>query len=292
MAWEYEGLFDALAPGDGDGLLNEYWRSEPTAIRVGSMGYRTRTIKAGARLEAEVYPIFGREKQARCRAARKNITPEKMKALNIRRAKRRLVLLLEANFRAEDDIHMTLTYREQPDYQRCLSDIGNYFRKIRRLRERRGLPEMKYLYAVGHDEGQRLHVHVIMNGGIDRNELERIWGKGYANTMQLQEYGSGLQGIANYLYRQNERERIRGMRRNLKSWSGSRNLVKPKEHTSDSKVSNRRVKIIAADFEGEAKSIMEKIYPGYTFQECKVYYSDVVDGVYIRCVMRQWEVGR
>ena len=48
-----------------------------------------------------------------------------------------------------------------------------------------------------------------------------------------------------------------------------------------------KVKRIAHDFRNEAKEIMEKAYPGYTFTKCSVYYSDVVDGVYIRCVMRR-----
>ena len=110
----------------------------------------------------------------------------------------------------------------------------------------------------------------------------------YANGSRLQEYGQGLQGIANYVYRQNENERKKGNRRNLKSWIPSRNLVKPKERTSDSRVSNRKVKMIAQDFRNEAEGIMQKIYPGYALKDCKVYYSDVVDGVYIRCVMRRW----
>ena len=293
MSWAYDGLFDALIDDTAEDLAAAYWRSEPTAIRVGSMGYRTRTTKAGDRLEAEVYPIFGREKLARLRAARKNITPERQQKQNIARAKRRLVNLLEANFRAEDDIHMTLTYAgsAQPDLERVKKDIRNFFGKVKRIREKRGLDELKFLYAIGHDEGHRIHAHVIMNGGMDRTELEKIWGHGIANGSRLQEYGSGLQGIANYLYRQNERERLKGNRRNLKSWSGSRNLVKPKERTSDSKVSNRQVKRIAQDFRNEAKEIMEKKYPGYSLQECKVYYSDVVDGVYIRCVMRRWKDG-
>ena len=294
MGWEYDGLFDAMVNDEAEDLAATYWRSEPTAIRVGSMGYRTRTIKAGERLEAEVYPIFGREKMARLRAARRNITPERQQKQNIARAKRRLVLLMEANFRAEDDYHLTLTYagKEQPDLERVKKDVRNFFGKVKRLREKRGLPELKFLYTIGHDAGQRIHAHVIINGGIDRSEMEKIWGHGIANGSQLQEYGNGLQGIANYVYKQNERERMKGNRKNLKSWSGSRNLVKPKERTSDSKVSNRKVKLIAHDFNNEAKEIMEKTYPGYVLQDCKVYYSDIVDGVYIRCVMRRWEAGQ
>ena len=62
MAWEYDGLFDSIMVGDGqeEDLLTTFWRKEQSAIRVGSMGYRTHTIKAGDRLEAEVHPLFGR----------------------------------------------------------------------------------------------------------------------------------------------------------------------------------------------------------------------------------------
>ena len=56
MAWEYEGLFDAIPSYGPADLLAEYWKSTVTETRIGKMGYRTRTIKAGTRLEAEVYP--------------------------------------------------------------------------------------------------------------------------------------------------------------------------------------------------------------------------------------------
>ena len=58
MAWEFEGLFDALVPENDCTLMEAYWQSEPTEIRVGRMGYRTKTTKAGDRLEAEVYPLI------------------------------------------------------------------------------------------------------------------------------------------------------------------------------------------------------------------------------------------
>lgn len=286
MSWEFEGLFDGVV-SDTDDLMADYWKSEPTAIRVGAMGYRTKTTKAGSRLEAEVYPLFGREKTARLRKAKKHITPERQKALNIRRSQRKLVLLIEANFRVDKDVHVTLTYASKVSLKQCKRDLNCFLRKIRRIREERGLSDLKYIYAIGHDEGHRIHVHVIMNGGIDRTELEQIWGRGYANCLILQSYGNGLQGIANYLYKQNDREReLR--RKTFRSWSGSRNLIKPKEHTSDTKMSNAKVKRIARDFRNEAKEVMQKIYPGYSMERCDVYYSDMVDGVYIRCVMRRY----
>ena len=91
--------------------------------------------------------------------------------------------------------------------------------------------------------------------------------------------------MASYLYKQNELARDRGEREGAHMWSGSRNLKKPKEHVSDSRMSNRKVKMIARDFRNEAKDVMEKLYPGYQLQDCQVKYSDIVDGVYIRCVL-------
>ena len=294
MAWEYDGLFDSIMEGNGqeEDLLSTFWRKEQSAIRVGSMGYRTHTIKAGDRLEAEVHPLFGREKEKRLRAEKKNRTPERVFRNNINRAKRRLILLMEANFRAEEDLHMTLTYAAEVDYQRAVRDLKNYFKRVRRLRERMGLDELKYIWSIGHDQNQRLHAHVVMNGGVSRKELEKLWGHGIANALMLQEYGKGLQGMANYLYKQNEREKLKGNRVNFKSWCGSRNLKQPKEHASDSKLSNAKIKRIAYDFKNSAKEIMERTYPGYVFENCVVYYSDVVDGVYIRAVMRRIGSGR
>ena len=290
MAWEYEGLFDAVPETDGEDLLAEYWRSEATATRIGSMGYRTRTVKAGTRLEAEVYPIFGRSMEQTARREKLNMTRERQQQLNTKRAKRRLVLLMETNFCYDTDVHVTLTYAgEVPTEKRCRKDVRNFLNRVKRLREKRKLPELKYIYTVGHDQDHRIHVHMVTNGGIGRDELEQMWGKGYANTIRLQKQGGGLQGMANYLYRQNEKARDQGERFGCHMWSGSRNLKKPKEHVSDSKMSNRKVKIIASNFGAMAAEVMERVYPGYTLENCRVQYSDVVDGVYIRCVMRKKE---
>lgn len=287
MAWEYEGLFDAV-PETEDSLLAEYWRTEATGTRIGSMGYRTRTIKAGTRLEAEVYPIFGRSQEQTARREKQNITRERQQQLNTKRAKRRLVLLMEANFCYDRDIHVTLTYAgSEPDMKRCRKDVRNFLNRVKRQREKRGLEELKYIYTIGHDRDQRIHVHMVMNGGISRDELEKMWGKGYANTIRLQAQGGGLQGMANYLYRQNEKARDNGEREGCHMWSGSRNLKKPKEHVSDSKMSNRKVKMIAQHFGTAAHEIMAKVYPGYSLEHVQVQFSDVVDGVYIRCVMRK-----
>ena len=287
MAWEFEALFDVEAQEAGEWNLTTWMEEgasrERTSIRIGSMGYRTRTTIAGPRLEAEVYPIFGRSTEAMLRRAKKtNVTPEKQQRLNRERSMRHLVQLVDANF-SERDIHLTLTYRQAPDYDRAQKDMRNFLLKVKRLREKRGQDPLRYIFTIeGDDDGkkERIHIHLLMNGDMDREELEKIWAKGYANADRLRPDENGLEAIARYIAKQ---------QRNRRKWCASRNLKQPKWRTSDSRCSRGQVKRIAYDFRNEAKAEMEKIYPGYQFVKCSVKYSDVIDGVYIRCVMRQKE---
>ena len=284
MSWEFEDLFDVGAEPEA-GLLDSYWREQPTEIRVGRMGYRTRTIKAGPRLEVEIYPIFGRENSGRLRAAKKNMTPEAVQRNNEERSRRKLVQLIDANF-TEKDYHVTLTYAgNPPSYEQARKDVKNFLRAVKRKREQRGLDELKYVYTIEDEQDgkrKRIHIHAIMNGGISREELEQIWGQGYANADNLQPDENGLEAIARYITKQ---------QKNRRKWARSRNLKMPKVRTSDTKVSNARVRRLAVDFQNSAKEIMEKLYPNYTHTRTIMRFSDVVDGAYIRCVMRMTKGG-
>ena len=94
----------------------------------------------------------------------------------------------------------------------------------------------------------------------------------------LQPDENGLEAIARYITKQ---------QKNRRKWARSRNLKKPKQRTSDTKVSNARVKRLAMDFPNSAKEIMEKLYPEYVHVQTVMKYSDMVDGAYIRCIMRR-----
>lgn len=284
MSWEFEDLFDVGAEPEA-GLLDSYWREQPTEIRVGRMGYRTRTIKAGPRLEVEIYPIFGRENTGRLRAAKQNMTPEAVQRNNEERSRRKLIQLIDANF-DERDYHVTLTYAGTPPaYDQARKDVKNFLRAVKRRREQRGLDELKYVYTIEDEQDgkrKRIHIHAIMNGGISREELEQIWGQGYANADNLQPDENGLEAIARYITKQ---------QKNRRKWARSRNLTQPKVRTSDTKVSNARVRRLAVDFPNSAKEIMERLFPQYTHTKTIMRFSDVVDGAYIRCVMRRTKGG-
>lgn len=278
MSWEHEALFDAEAVNTEQ---PSFWTCLPAQLQVGRMGYRTKTTKAGPRLEAEIYPIFGREERGRLRAAKQNVTPEAMQRLNHERSIRYLIQLADANF-DERDISLTLTYNGQPpEYTQVRKDVRNFLARVKRAREKRGLEQLKYIYTIEDaKEGRvtRIHVHMIMNGGIDRDELEKIWAKGYANADRLQPTETGLEALIRYMVKQ---------QKNRRKWAASKGLKQPKVRTSNTRVTNGRVKVLAMDYQAQAKPIMEKVYPGYQFVSARVFYSDIVDGVYIRAVMRK-----
>ena len=286
MGWRYECLFETEIEPEAEDL-SRYWRAQPSIIPVGKMGYRRSITLAGDRMECEIYPVFGRDDEQKARAAKKNTTPAKQKRLNDERARRRLIQLADANF-TDRDIHLTLTYRNETNLQTCRKDIRNFLLRVKRYREKLELPELKYIYTI---EGRReisqgagvsrIHVHMLMNGGVSRERLEEMWGEGYANADRLQPTERGLEEIASYIIKE-ARNRDGG-----RKWSASRNLTQPQRRTTDAKTSNRVVKAIAHDIRNEAKTQTEKLYPKYQYVDCKVYYSDQLDGVYIRVLMRR-----
>ena len=291
MAWEFLDLFNNVRTDDG-GFLQE-----PCFIPVGQMGYRRRTTVSGPRIDAEVFPVFGRGVKTMLRKARTgNGTTDAQKKANRDRSILRAIQIVEANF-GERDVALALTYNgEAPTPDRVDKDLRNFTDRVKRRRKNLGLPELKYWAVIGGDEmpaagysGKRPHIHVFMNGGISRDELELMWGKGFANVDRLQPGSEGLAAIATYFAKQiKDRKEKPGARR----WRASKNLVKPVQRSRDAKMPNARVRRIAFDFKNEAKAVMEKLYPGYVMtEEPIVRYSDYVPGVYIRCVLRKIKGG-
>ena len=211
MAWEYQDLFNCERKGDGS------FMEEPTFVQVGKMGYRRRTTVSGPRLDAEVFPCFGRNTRGMLRREKKNMTRAAQQRANDRRSELRLIQLVEANF-TEKDIAIGLDYDEgsvPEDPMQVKRDVKNFLDRIRRKRKKAGLPELKAIIAIGGDEmpgagytGKRPHAHVIMSGGLDRDEIERTWGKGHANADRLQPRENGLGGIAVYFTRQKQDRRL------------------------------------------------------------------------------------
>lgn len=310
--WEYSALFDMPGPTALEMAMREpdWWKKEGCDLRVGQMAYRTTTTLAGDTLVAEIYPAWGRKKKTEAKRARHNLTPERIQKYNEQRARFRLELLLDTNFTA-DDLNMTLTYTDAPTEAKARKDVKNYIARLKRERKKRGLPEMKYVYALEDERDGRkkqLHCHMVMSGGIDRKDAENIWRKGsaargFANCDQLQPDKEGLRKLAFYIYDQNRgKEAAKGKHH----YSCSKNLTEPKVRSSMSRVGNAKVRKMARDFNAVAPAIMEKVYPGFEFvrglkfqenesgtmSESCVRFSDYTDGVYIRVMMKRTTGGK
>ena len=227
---EYAELF---CVGELTEMEKRLYGGDPYRERVGGMHYCTKTEKAGDTLVLTVYPILGRSDRAKAEAARKAMSRERQNRHNRERARRRLALLMDANF-GRNDLHVTLTYRgTPPDYEQARKDVRNYLRAVKRMREKAGLPEMKYIYVIeeegGDGEKRRIHVHLMMTGGVSREALEEKWGRGYANCDRLAAGGRDGAARAGAIFHQaGAGEAPAGLEANLiQQWIGSGEAMYP-----------------------------------------------------------------
>lgn len=275
---EWDALFDVAAQTE----LERACRVEPVAAKVGQLVYRTRTIKAGPVTECEIYPVYGRQQETQARKARENLSPERVQRANHAAAIRRIIRLANANF-GDEDLHVTLTYQDNPpDWDRAQKDVRNFIRRLQRIRAKRGLPKAKYIYAI-EDEGadgsrKRIHAHMLLSGGINREEIEACWRKGWANADRLQPNEEGLAAIARYITK---------AQRNRKKWVCSQGLVQPRVSVSNTKLSRRKVEKLASELETVWKDVLRKAYPGMEPVRCEVWSSDLMPGIFIRAQMHR-----
>ena len=146
--------------------------------------YREKRYYCGEYLDVYIYPTY---RQGRSRGKRSKPTSAAQAKLNQRHREEKLVRLLHANF-TPDDLEIHLTYQHQPESpEEAQRLLRNYIRRVQRARKKQGLPPLKYIAVTekGSKNG-RYHHHVTLSGGMDRDELENLWGLGYANSRRLQ----------------------------------------------------------------------------------------------------------
>jgi hypothetical protein len=140
-----------------------------------SMHYREKQTISKEFVEVEIYPVWSvRPGQRRAKAKPTN---EMQEVLNAKNSAKKLGRLLNCNF-GKDDLEVHLTYESQPESEdRAKRDFNNYMRRVKRIRERTGLAEVKYIVVMESSSTGMIHFHVTMSGGIDRDLLESSWGK-------------------------------------------------------------------------------------------------------------------
>lgn len=184
--------------------------------------YREKRYYCGEYLDVYIYPTY---RQGRSRGKRSKPTSAAQAKLNQRHREEKLVRLLHANF-TPDDLEIHLTYQQQPESpEEAQRLLRNYIRRVQRARKKQGLPPLKYIAVTekGSKNG-RYHHHVTLSGGMDRDELEKLWGLGYANSRRLQFTESGLAGLGHYIVKSPLYAR---------AWNASKNLIDPEPKTRD-----------------------------------------------------------
>lgn len=229
---------------------------------------RCKTIKAGDRLECEVFPLWNT--RAEVRSAKANKSRKSQEALNHWNRQKAITRYATENF-GEGDYWGTVTYDDEhlPDTPRqARRNIVNYLRRVARKYKKLGIP-FKYIYVTG---GKRYHHHFIISGGADRSMLEEMWKfGGIKNVRRIQHGAKGVAGIAMYISK---------AKNNVMRWGHSLNLKTPRETVADNKISRRKALKIA-ECEDTAREFFEKAYPGYEFSSIKPRFSNYVSGVYL-----------
>ena len=193
--------------------------------------YLKRTVRCGRLVEVEKYYAAGwGAGHGSCRRAPKTAaTPEDMRRVNERNARRRLRWLINANF-GRGDLHVTLTYRkdERPeDPAELRQRLGVFLRKARALARRSGT-ELRYIHVTEY-ASTAPHHHVILHG-LTLQQLEALWPWGRVRASALDagpDYGS----LAAYLVKETSRTFREPDHPYGRRWCASRNLVQPEIRT-------------------------------------------------------------
>lgn len=232
----------------------------------------------GDYMDGDIYPVFQApgKRRSRCKP-----TSEIQQKLNQKNAEKKLTRLVHSNF-TEDDIALHLTYSpgEEPkteeEAQRILS---NYIRRLKRRYAKLGL-ELKYISCTEYGKTNgRVHHHVILSGGLDRDTIEKVWGLGYANSKRLQFNESGVTGLAHYIAKD---------KHFFKRWNQSRNLTIPQCAQFDGQLNMDDIADIEEAIEcGTQWQWFEDRYPDFQLVEATCYKNNINRGTYIHFEMRR-----
>ena len=228
-------------------------------------------------LAPEIFPYTGKQQKAvrGGRGKKVNVSQPKQKNLNDRRAKRYFIQLCIGNFGAGDlAVHLTYTPEFLPKTaEEAHKIVIKFLRRVARRRKKKGLDPLKYVLItqIGRKvNGQhRIDHHILMNGGLDRDEVESLWWKekatkdheavmyGWANADRLKPNKQGIMSMAAYMVKDSAGK---------KHWTQSQNLEKPYYRgVNDNKYTHRQMdKIAKLPEDSEAyKAFWEKKYKGW-----------------------------
>lgn len=261
---------------------------------------REKKIYCGTKyMEVDIYGYSETERSRGKRSRKEKISAPSQRNLNDKNARRYFTQLAEGNF-GRGDLHVTLTYSDEflpGSIEEAEKEAQNYLRRIKRRRVKEEVGDLKYILVTAYrsvdEEGEekpvRVHHHILMNGGLDRDIIEDVWRKrrrkgekegraiGYVNADRIQpNEQTGIAALCTYLVKNPSSKR---------RWTSSQNLTRPVSRTNDHRYSRKRLlQIVNEPFDG---SFWEKIYPGWRIADPDYGYEQVYNeftgwGVYLK----------
>ena len=122
------------------------------------MPYYEKRIESGPMVEISRH-FASRSGRAIPRSANRAETPESHAEVNERNAQKQMQRLIYANF-AQKDLFVTFTHEAELTEERAMAEERNLIDRLKRLRRKKGLPELKYI-AVTEEQG-RWHHHLCL----------------------------------------------------------------------------------------------------------------------------------
>ncbi|MBQ8248270.1 MAG: hypothetical protein IJY93_00090 [Clostridia bacterium] len=243
---------------------------------------------------------------------RRYLTSPKQAQLNDKHAWLYLGRLIDMNF-GKGDYLLSLTYDDRflpATVEDAKKDFDRFIGKLKKLYKAHGI-KCEYIMVMSYQsnkdgEPTRLHFHVVLRGGVNRDDVEALWrtpdkaGRckpgeewkrfgehlGYSNCDNVQIDGNGLAAHCAYLAKQ-PREGI------ARRWYCSVGLKKPYTYAPrDDKYSMADLKEIAErNADAVDVGFWERQYPGWTVCDNREYAYTCVQsefsGVSIRVKLRK-----
>lgn len=194
------------------------------------MPYIQEVFTAGKVKEVRKYHTYKYQSKKASRSSKSEVTKEEMSKINAYNAERKLRILLNANFK-EDDLYLTLTYREEQEANEAKSQLTKFIRKLRAFYKKLG-SVLKYI-AVTEYKKKRIHHHLLINSDekIKKSDVNKIWQHGFVKVEFFGGEPEDCQRLASYFIKEsnntfNTEEKVHGLR-----WVSSKNLIHPVAET-------------------------------------------------------------
>ena len=244
------------------------------------------TKETAAYAEVDLYPVSLQKHRASIRAKKKEASTLAQMKYNEKMAKRKLVQLINTNFR-EKDFVLTLTFDndhlpDPGDEERVDREWTNFMKRVCRYCDKAGVERPKKWIAIAeyttiNEDGTivgRHHIHAILENvsGLTRDAIEKLWSDrngnriGTTHTERLQQDHGSAEALARYITKN---------KRCKRRWRQSRGLAQPiTPRPNDTKWNAKKL--------GEASTLLiddrefwTKQFPGWTFDRVVVMNEDV-----------------